>query len=166
MSDPSAPPPPPSPYGPASDSVSDTAAPEHETPRPAAPAPEPGWLARGRGALRIAALVTGTLSVLLTIALVVLAVLGMGTADNDLSGINESVTFGLILAAPVLFVIAMNLLIWRALLRPLARTGIGGRIALVIVMVIVLGLVSIALVAVLLFAGFFAGTIGSAGSGF
>jgi len=191
MSDPNAAPIPPSPYGPASESATDTgvtdpavtdtaapeytapehaapeyAAPEYAAPRPAAPAPEAGWVARGRGVLRVSALVAGALSVLLTITLVVLAALGMGTANNDLSGINESVTFGLIFAAPVLFVIALNLLIWRALLRPLGRLGIGGRIALIILMVLVLGLVSIALVVVLLFAGFFAGTIGSVGSGF
>lgn len=154
MSD-SAPEPPESPYGPAA------------TAAPAATDPVGEQkLERARRGLRIAALVSGVLSVLITVTLVVLATLGMGTADNHLAGVGEAVTFALIFAAPVLFVIALNLLTWRALLRPLARMGVGGRIALVVVMVLVLGIVSVTLVAVLLFAGFFAGTIGSAGSGF
>lgn len=121
---------------------------------------------RARRGLRIAALVSGVLSVLFTLTVVVLAALGMGAAGADLAGVTEATTYGLIFGAPVLFVIALNLLTWRALLRPLARMGVGGRIALVIVMVLVLGIVSVTLVAVLLFAGFFAGAIGSAGSGF
>lgn len=154
MSD-SAPEPTTSPYGPAATAAAAATDPVGEQ-----------KLERARRGLRIAALVSGVLSVLITVTLVVLAALGMGTADNDLAGVGEAVTFGLIFAAPVLFVIALNLLTWRALLRPLARMGVGGRIALVIVMVLVLGIVSVALVAALLFGGFFVGAMSSAGSGF
>lgn len=121
---------------------------------------------RARRGLRNVALVAGVLSVLVTVTLVVFAVLGMGMADNHLAGVGEAVTFGGVFAAPVLFVIALNLLTWRALLRPLAHMGVGGRIALVVVMVLVLGIVSVALVAALLFGGFFLGALSSTGSGF
>lgn len=128
---------------------------------PTQPADAAAWVERGRRVLRVSALVSGVLSVLVTVTLVVLGALGMGTADNGLSGTGEAVTFGLIFAAPVLFVIALNLLIWRALLRPLARMGLGGRIALIVLMILVLGLSSVALVAVLLFGGFFVGAASS-----
>lgn len=121
---------------------------------------------RGRRILRVATVVTASLSVLITITLFVLAALGMGPADNHLAGIGETVTFGLIFAAPVLFVIALNLLTWRALLRPLARMGVEGRIALIVGMVLVLAVVSVVLVAALLFGGFAVGALSSAGSGF
>lgn len=144
-----------SPYGPATPTS------------PASPAtgadPRPE---RARHGLRIAALVTGVLSVLITLTLVVLAAFGMGTADNHLAGLGEAVTYGLIFAAPVLFVIALNLLSWRALLRPLARMSVGGRIALIVVLVVLFSVVSVALVALVLFGGFFVGAMSSAGSGF
>lgn len=152
----------PSPYGPAAVTAPTPA--DSTTAVP--PTAEPAWVERGRRILRVLALVTGLLAVVVTITVIVLAVLGMGTADNDLSGITETLTYSLIFGAPVLGVIAINLLVWRALLRPLGRMATAGRVGLIALMLLVLGLGSVALVALFLLGGFFAGALIGAGSGF
>ncbi|MDX2026379.1 hypothetical protein [Microcella sp.] len=154
-----------------SDSTSEIPAPITETagdesPAPASAAADNSRIERARRGLQIAALVTGVLSVLIVVTLVVLASFGLGTADNLLAGAEEALTYGLIFASPMLFVIALNLLTWRAMLRPLARMRVGGRVAVIVLTVIVLALMSVVFVAGLLFAGFFVGTISSTGAGF
>lgn len=134
---------PPSPYGPAE-------------PVAASPA-EPQWVERGRRILRVAIIVTAGLSVLATITLIVLGALGMGTADNDLIGIGAAITWTMVLGAPVLFVIAINLLVWRALLRPFSRRSRGEAITIGIVVGIGLALLSVVLVVIVLTIGFFVG---------
>jgi hypothetical protein len=116
--------------------------------------------------LRRGALTCGLLSLLLLVALVVMAALGEGTANNDLTSLEANVTWGLIWGSPALIVVALNLLIWRALLRPLAWMATGKRVALVITMVIVLAVLSVGVVAVLLTLGFVVAALFSAGSGF
>lgn len=148
MSDSSEPPAPPSPYGPAEPVGAHTA--------PAA-AGDPPWVERGRRILRIAIIVTAGLSVLATLALIVLGALGMGTADNDLIGIGAAITWTMVLGAPVLFVIAINLLVWRALLRPFARRSRGEAITIGIVVGLGLALLSVVLVVIVLTIGFFVG---------
>ncbi|MDX2026380.1 hypothetical protein, partial [Microcella sp.] len=69
-------------------------------------------------------------------------------------------------AAPISFTIALNLLVWRGMLRSLSRRTRGQAIAIVIVVVIALAFASVLLVTGLLFAGFLAGVAFSAGSGF
>lgn len=146
-------PPPVSPYGPGDSGVS-VAAGRADV---AGPAADPRWVDRARRILRIAIGVTAVLSVLTTVVLVVLASLGLGTADNALGGWEEAVVWGMVFAAPVLFVIAVNLLIWRALLRGFARKTRPEVITLVVVITLSLAVASVLLVTVLLFVGFAVG---------
>ncbi len=162
MSDEQAPEIPESPYGPAPDAILGASASTGDG--PAAPPPAPAWVESGRRVLRLAAIITGLLAVLLTIVLIVLVALGEGPANNDIGGLARWLTDTLIFAAPVAAVVALNLLIWRALLRPLGRMSTSGRVALILLMIAVLAAVSVALTAVLLFAGFLA--FGVLGSGF
>lgn len=162
MSDEQAPEIPESPYGPAPDAILGASASTGDG--PAAPPPAPAWVESGRRVLRLAAIVTGLLSVLLTIVLIVLVALGEGPANNDIDGFARWLTDTLIFAAPVAAVIALNLLVWRALLRPLGRMTTGGRVGLILLMVGMLGAASVVLTTVLLFAGFLA--FGVIGAGF
>lgn len=145
MTDETTPPPAESPYAP---SVENSAATPHAE-----------KIERARAILRLAVIVTASLSLVTTALLIVLGALGLGTADNAITGDAEFVTWLLIFLGPVLFVIAMNLLVWRALLRNLARRSPGAAIAIVIVTVIVLAVASVFVVATLLLAGFFAGAV-------
>lgn len=163
-------PPPASPYGPAEALAAltgDDSIAEHEpVGTAAAPAPAPSngaadtaAVERGRRILRVAALITGTLSIVSTIVLIVLGALGMGTADNDLIGVGSAIVWTMVLGAPVLIVIAINLVIWRALLRGLARRPRGEAIVFVVLIVLGLAVVSVILVTALLFLGFFVGAL-------
>ncbi|MEN9620358.1 MAG: hypothetical protein RL499_551 [Actinomycetota bacterium] len=125
----------------------------------AAEAPRAEKIERARAILRLAVIVTASLSLVATALLIVLGALGLGTADNAITGDAEFVTWLLIFLGPVLFVVAMNLLVWRALLRNLARRSPGAAVAIVIVTVIVLAVASVFVVATLLLAGFFAGAV-------
>ncbi len=151
------------PYGPAPTDAADSLV---APPMTASQAPSMAVLDGARRALRVAAIASGVLAVVLMITLVVWAALGGGPANNDLDGVEETVTWALVWGSPVLAVVAVNLLVWRALLRPLARMSTGKSIALAITMVIVLALFSVLAVTVLLFLGFLAGVLFSAGSGF
>ena len=133
-----------SPYGPADTS---TALPA----RGAAPA---AWVEKGRRVLLLTAAITGALSVVL---LIVLVSLGGATSNNDLAGLEEAITWVLIFASPVLFVIALNLLVWRSLLRPLGRMTSGARVGLIVGVALGLALVSVIAVVLLLSLGFFVG---------
>jgi hypothetical protein len=62
-------------------------------------------------------------------------------------------------AGPVLVVVALNLLVWRALLPALARRSAGSRAGLIIGTTVSLALGSVLVVAALLLAGFFALTV-------
>jgi len=144
-----------SPYGPANPTE-----PAHApTVRPDSPA----WVAQGQRILLLAVIITGALSVLLLIGLIVLISLGLGTANNDLAGAEEVITWVMIFGSPVLFVIALNLLIWRLLLRPLGRMTSGGRVGLIIGVTIALAVVSVLAVVLLLSLGFIVGIIISGG---
>lgn len=158
-------PPPASPYGPAEALAAltgDDSIAEHEPVAPPAAPPttgNPAWVDRGRAILRVAIWVSAGLSVLLTVALVALGALGMGTADNDLIGVGAALVWTAVLGAPVLFVIALNLLVWRAMLRPLARRSRGEAIVLGIAVGLLLALLSVIVVVILLTLGFFAGAL-------
>ena len=66
------------------------------------------------------------------------------------------------IAAPVLTVIALNLLVWRALLRGLARRGRSEAVALVVIIALSLAVASWFAVAVLIFLWFIAfGVLGN-----
>jgi len=126
---------------------------------PAAPLPTeeyPDWVHRGRHVLRVAALVCGLLALALIVVLVVLALLGESLLATSLPSVAYDVVWMLTLASPVLAVVALNLVVWRALLRPIARLPRGGAIALIIGVVLALAVVSVLLVFVLLLAGFLA----------
>lgn len=142
-----------SPYGPA-----DTGAASPVAPVSAAP---PAWVEKGRRVLLLASAIAGGISVLLLIGLITLLVLDLGPANNDLAGLEEAISWFLIFGSPVLFVIALNLLIWRMLLRPLARMSTGGRVGLIIGVTITLGVVSVIAVVILLSLGFFLGLLAS-----
>jgi hypothetical protein len=127
---------------------------------PASPS-SPAGIARARAILRTATLVVGGLSVVMLILIVVLSSLGFGTTDLDVSGAGEPAVWALVFASPVLIVIALNLLTWRALLPGLARRSSGAAITLSAVIALGLAVASILVVFLLLLIGFFAGaTIG------
>jgi hypothetical protein len=123
---------------------------------PGAPA-SAAWVDRARAILRIAVIVTASLSVVMTLTLIVLSSLGLGTAANVITGTAEWLTWFLIFVGPVLFVIAMNVLVWRSLLRGLARRTLNEAIVLAAVATLLLAVASMISVAVLVLLGFFAG---------
>lgn len=158
-------PPPVSPYGPADgmEAVAQTQAAHPTAPRPAA---RPEWLDRGRRILTVAIWITAGLSVALTIALIVLGVLNPGADDLVPGELTDTLVWSTIFAAPILFTIALNLLIWRASLRWFGGRTRGEAIAFIIGVSVALAVGSVILVTLLLFAGFLAGALVSTGSGF
>jgi hypothetical protein len=151
-----------SPYGPANGTgAEDTANAVSLT-----PAAGHAWVERGRRILTVSTWITAGLSVALTVLLIILGILNPGADDLVVGELGDTLVWGTIFAAPILFTVAINLLVWRALLRPLARMSVGKRVALIITMVIVLALLSVVSVTVLLFLGFLFGALFSAGSGF
>ena len=142
-----------SPYGPADPS----------TVPPTGGAALAAWVEKGRRVLLLTSAITGALSVVLLIVLIVLVSLGGATANNDLAGLEETITWVLIFGSPVLFVIALNLLVWRSLLRPLGRMASGARVGLIVGVALGLALVSVIAVVVLLSLGFVVGIIAGGG---
>jgi uncharacterized membrane protein YkvI len=124
------------------------------------PDPDPSWLPRGRRILTIGAWVTGALSVVLTVALMVLGESVMGPAfyESD-GGVAGALGAFLMIAPPVLFAVALNLLVWRATLRSLARRDRAKRTALVMGVAAALAIGSIFIVMSLLLVGLFAMTL-------
>lgn len=129
-----------------------------------APLTPPAWVARGRDILRVAVWVTASLSLALTATVVVLAALGVEPGNGVVDGPEQWMTDTALLTAPVLFVIALNLLIWRALLPGLVRRTRPEAIALVVVIALGLAVASWFAVAVLLLGGFV--VFGIIGDGF
>jgi uncharacterized membrane protein YkvI len=124
------------------------------------PDPEPHWLPRGRRILTIGTWVTAVLSVVLTAALMVLGESVMGPAfDESDGGVAGALGGFLMIAPPVLFAVALNLLVWRTTLRALARRDRAKRPALVIGVAAALAIGSIFLVMSLLLVGLFAMTL-------
>ncbi|MBA4248924.1 MAG: hypothetical protein C0444_11640 [Microbacterium sp.] len=158
-----------SPYGPA-DGVEQLFGATAEA--PAAPAetvtPEAtaAWVHRGRRILTIATWITAGLSIALTIGIVILGVLNVGAADLVAGELTDTLVWSSIFAAPISFTIAMNLLVWRAMLRALSRRTRGQAVAIVIVVSIALAFASVLLVTGLLFAGFLVGVGVGASMGF
>lgn len=159
-----------SPYGPA-DGVEQlfgaTAEAPAEAAKPAEPVTSeaaPAWVDRGRRILTIATWITAGLSIALTIGIVILGVLNVGAADLVPGELTDTLVWSSIFAAPISFTIAMNLLVWRGMLRPLSRRTRGQAIAIVIVVAIALAFASVLLVTGLLFAGFLAGITFGSGS--
>lgn len=133
------------PYGPAS------------TTPPVVTGAEPVWVERGRRALRIAVWITAGLSVILTVALVALGLMGMATLNLDIEGPGSAFVWLTVIGAPVLFVIALNLLVWRAMLRPLSRRARGEAVVIGLAVGAGLAIVSVIIVVILLTVGFFVG---------
>ncbi len=158
-----------SPYGPA-DGVEQLFGATAEAPtapaEPATPEATLAWVDRGRRILTIATWITAGLSIALTIGIVILGVLNVGAADLVPGELTDTLVWSSIFAAPISFTIAMNLLVWRGMLRALSRRTRGQAIAIVIVVSIALAFASVLIVTGLLFAGFLAGITFSAGSGF
>lgn len=158
-----------SPYGPA-DGVEQLFGTTADAPAaPAAPVtPEatPEWVDRGRRILTIGTWITAGLSIVLTIVIFLLGVLNVGAPDLVPGDLTDTMVWSTIFGAPITFTIAMNLLVWRGMLRSLSRRTRGQAIAIVIVVAIALAFASVLLVTGLLFAGFLAGVAFSAGSGF
>lgn len=156
-----------SPYGPA-DGVEQlfgaTAEAPAEPVTPAAPVATPAWVDRGRRILTIATWITAGLSIALTIGIGVLGVLNVGAADLLPGELTETLVWSAIFAAPVSFTIAINLLIWRGMLRGLSRRTRGQAIVIVILVALALALMSVLLVIALLLMGFFAGITFGSGS--
>ena len=123
-----------SPYGPATDA--------------------PSWVDRGRHGLRIAILITGALSLGILLVVLVFAAIGQNVLASADTEFGTNLLWVATLASPVLFVIAMNLLVWRALLVPIARKRRGETIVLVTVTAVGLAVASFAAVVVLLLGGF------------
>jgi len=158
-------PPPVSPYGPAEPlnaAVNENPANTVSPP----PAAHPAWVERGRRILTVAVWITAGLSVALTIVLIVLGVLNPGADDLVPGELTDTLVWSTIFAAPILFTVAINLLIWRALLRGLAGRTRGQAFALVTVIAVSLAVASVFMVTLLLFLGFFVGALSSTGSGF
>lgn len=149
-----------SPYGPAEGATGASASAR------AAQAAEPAWVDRGRLILRFAIWATAGLSVLLMLLIVVLAALGLGIADNDLTESEDTLVWIAVITSPVLFVIALNLLVWRAMLPRLAGQTRGEAFAFITAVTVALAVGSVIVVALLLFFGFLVGAFSSAGSGF
>ncbi|GAA1729884.1 hypothetical protein [Microcella frigidaquae] len=156
-----------SPYGPAPGGKSDTSTPASATPADPTPA-APAWVERGRRILLVAAAAVGALAIALTLVVIVLAVLGIRPGNGG--GVVGDVGVGpqawlsdtATIAAPVLTVIALNLLVWRALLRGLARRGRTEAVALVVIIALSLAVASWFAVAVLIFLWFIAfGVLGN-----
>lgn len=103
---------------------------------------------------------------LLVVVLVVLAAMGLGTAADNLTDGEDALVWIAVTASPVLFVVALNLLIWRALLRRVAGQTRGEAFAMILAVTVALAVGSVILVAVLLFFGFLVSAFASAGSGF
>jgi hypothetical protein len=167
--EPTSPDPSASPYGPA-DGVEQLFGATPEAPAapaaPAAPTVTPAWVDRGRRILTIATLITAGISIALTIGIVVLGVLNVGAADLVPGELTDTLVWSAIFAAPISFTIAINLLIWRGMLRGLSRRTRGQAIVIVILVSLALAFMSVLLVSVLLLMGFFAGITFASGSGF
>ncbi len=122
---------------------------------PAAPVDDPKWVTRGRGVLRWSTIATGAVSLLVLVVTTVFA----ATGNNVLSSVQTEIVTNALwvatIASPVLFVIAMNLLIWRALLRQLARKPRTEKVILVTLTVVGLAVASFVAVVLLLLGGFF-----------
>ena len=117
-------------------------------------APDPHWVPRARRILTIGAWVTGVLSVVLTVALMVLGSSVIGPAFDADGGVMGALGWILMVAPSILFVVALNLLVWRALLRTLARRDRTTRTALIIGVTAALAVGSFFVVASLMFIGF------------
>lgn len=158
-----------SPYGPA-DGVEQLFGATAEAPaapaEPISPEATPAWVDRGRRILTIATWITAGLSIALTIGIVILGVLNVGAADLVAGELTDTLVWSSIFAAPISFTIAMNLLVWRGMLRALSRRTRGQAVAIVIVVSIALAFASVLLVTGLLFAGFLVGVGVGASMGF
>jgi hypothetical protein len=158
-----------SPYGPA-DGVEQLFGATAEAPaEPAEPVTREAtaaWVDRGRRILTIATWITAGLSIALTIGIVILGVLNVGAADLVAGELTDTLVWSSIFAAPISFTIAMNLLVWRGMLRALSRRTRGQAVAIVIVVSIALAFASVLLVTGLLFAGFLVGVGVGASMGF
>jgi hypothetical protein len=133
---------------------------------PVTPAPHPAWVDRGRRILTVAIWITAGLSVALTVVLIILGVTNPGADDLVVGEFADTLVWGSIFAAPISFTIAINLLIWRGLLRGLSGRTRGQAVALVIVIALSLAVASVLLVTALLFLGFLVGAFAGASSGF
>lgn len=124
------------------------------------PVPVPQWVPRGRRILTIGAWVTAVLSVVLTVTLVALGESVLSPAfDESGGGVAGALGGFLMIAPPVLFAVALNLLVWRAMLRVLARQEGAKRTALVFSVAAALAMGSIIIVMSLLLVGFLAMTL-------
>lgn len=158
-----------SPYGPA-DGVEQLFGATAEAPaapaEPVTPEATAAWVDRGRRILTIATWITAGLSITLTIGIVILGVLNVGAADLVAGELTDTLVWSSIFAAPISFTIAMNLLVWRGMLRALSRRTRGQAVAIIIVVSIALAFASVLLVTGLLFAGFLVGVGVGASMGF
>lgn len=127
----------------------------HTTGAPAAPVDYPEWVTRGRSILRWSSIATGAVSLLVLVVTMVLAATGNNVLSSVQTEIATNALWVATIASPVLFVIAMNLLIWRALLRPLARKPRAEKVILVTLTVVGLAVASFVAVVLLLLGGFF-----------
>lgn len=146
-----------SPYGPAPGGAGAAASSADSTP------PTPAWVERGRRILLVAAAAVGALAVALTLVVIALALLGVSPGNGGgVVGPQAWLSDTATIAAPVLTVIALNLLVWRALLRGLARRGRTEAVALVVIIALSLAVASWFAVAVLIFLWFIAfGVLGN-----
>jgi hypothetical protein len=130
------------------------------------PAQRPEWLDRGRRILTVAIWITAGLSVALTIVLIIMGLLNPGADDLVPGELADTLVWSTIFAAPILFTIALNLLVWRGLLRWFGGRTRGEAFAFITGVSVALAVGSVILVTLLLFFGFLAGAFFGAGSGF
>ncbi len=155
-------PPPSSPYGPADETVDGVAELFGET---AAPAPEPAAapvvapvagdaeaVTRARRTLKRLAIALPLAGLVLSMVAIVVQVVTGGAFGIDpvseISGL--TITF----IGPTLLVLGLHMVVWRAMVRPLARMTPGSRTGMIIGIGGVLSFVSVILVFILVFAGF------------
>lgn len=157
-------PPPASPYGPAdgsADGVTELFGEAAAVAAPAAPAPQPVVTAapgdtevvtRARRTLKRLAIALPLAGLVLSIVAIVVQVVTGGAFGIDpvseISGL--TITF----IGPTLLVLGLHMVVWRAMVRPLARMTPGSRTGMIIGIGGVLSFVSVILVFILVFAGF------------
>lgn len=136
------------PYGPADPAPAPAPAPATDA---VVPAPPPDVVDRARARMRTTARVLGLTSIGLLLAFVVLV--GIEQATGPVADITEPIAGILGVGSPLLAIIALNILVWRALTPRLVMLSSGVRFAAILGIVAVLAVLSIVLLAGLLLAG-------------
>ena len=136
------------PYGPADPAPAPAPAPATDA---VVPAPPPDVVDRARARMRTTARVLGLTSIGLLLAFVVLV--GIEQATGPVADITEPIAGILGVGSPLLAVVALNVLFWRAFTPRLVPMPSAMRVAAILGMVVVLAIASVVALGLLLLAG-------------